>query len=144
MWLRCSLFAFRGRKGYFYRVTLLTFISPTAWSVFGFLKQCCVCWGRTDTRPLNLRARREIEMAHRNKGPVKPKGAAENKFSILSRRGHQYHRCLWWSRTSARFPNSQGWVYPFNQIPSPYLCQKKMSFFLLHRFAGFRGRESLM
>lgn len=68
-------------------------------------------------------------MAHCNKRPVKPKGAAENKFSMLSRRGHQYRRCLWWSRTAACFSNSQGWVYPFNQIPSPYLCQKKKKMF---------------
>lgn len=38
-----------------------------------------------------------------------------------------------WSRTDASFPNSQGWDYPFNQIPSPYLGQKIN---VLHRCAG--------
>ena len=80
-------------------------------------------------------------MTHRSKGPVKPKGAAENRFSMLSRRGHQYCRCLWWSRTAACFPNSQGWVYTFNQIPSPYLCQKNKVFFCPTQIRRVQGQR---
>lgn len=82
-----------GKKGSLYTVTPLTFISAAAWAGFGFKALQCVGQEGPEHWPLCRDGDVEWHITAQRSQAKRCSGfSKDNRFSMLSRRGHRYRR----------------------------------------------------